>query len=55
MPDQAWFTPTPPLPEPIRAPKSDQEKFAEMILNPPPVAPALEAAFLRRRRLLEKR
>ena len=32
---------------------TDQECFANALISPPPVAPALERAFTRRRKLLE--
>jgi len=37
----------------IRLSLADQEAFANAILNPPPMAPALVRAFERRRKLLE--
>ena len=37
----------------IRLTKSEQKRFAEAILNPPPVAPALRKAMKQRERLLD--
>lgn len=39
----------------IRLSLADQEAFAKAILNPPPLAPAMERAFERRRKLLGAR
>jgi uncharacterized protein (DUF1778 family) len=39
----------------IRMSLLDQQAFAEAMLNPPPMAPALKRAFERRRKLLEPR
>lgn len=38
--------------EVVRLSLSDQECFAQALLTPPPVSPALERAFARRRKLL---
>lgn len=39
--------------EVVRLSLADQECFARALLSPPPVAPALERAFMRRRALIK--
>ena len=40
--------------EVIRLSREAQEKFVDLLLNPPPVAPALKKAFERHRALVRK-
>ena len=40
--------------EVIRLSRAAQENFVDLLLNPPPVAPALKKAFARRRAMVRK-